>query len=103
MKEVTYTHALWRVKEGEVEQFIEAWSALSERFRALARPPLWGTLIQSLSEPTLFYSFGPWASLADVEAMRNDPVAQDAIAKVRSHCIEATPGAYRAVKHVDVE
>lgn len=97
-----YTHAMWRVEDGNQERFILAWSALSEAFSSLARPPLWGSLLQSVTDPTLFYSFGPWQSLEDVGAMRVDPVASAAIERVRSLCVEATPGAYRLVRHVGV-
>lgn len=97
-----YTHAEWRVRPGEEAKFIEAWRALSASFAALAARPLWGTLLQSQREPGLFYSFGPWASLADIEAMRGDPAARDAIEKVSALCEQATPGMYRLVAHVDL-
>jgi quinol monooxygenase YgiN len=56
-----------------------------------------GTLIQSLTEPGLFYSFGPWESLADIQAMRDHPQAQESINQLRALCTEATPGSYRLV------
>lgn len=55
-----YTHALWRVKPGREDEFIEAWKALGDVFTRLSQPASQGTLIQSLDDPTLFYSFGPW-------------------------------------------
>lgn len=71
-------------------------------FSGLEHPPLWGTLLQSETEPTVFYPFGPWASNEDVAAMRSDPEAQAAIGRVVELCESATPGPCRLVAHVVV-
>ena len=97
MEEQIYTHGAWLVKEGKQQEFIEAWKELGEVFGALSDPPGKGILIQSTSEPTLFYSFGPWNSMEAVEAMRNNPKAQQGIRKLIDLCTEATPGSYRVV------
>ena len=97
-----YTHAEWRVTPGREEEFVAAWRALSEAFAALPRRPLWGTLLRSEREPSLFYSFGPWASADDVAAMRVEPRAQAALARVAELCERATPGPCRRVAHVDL-
>ncbi|HEY6406641.1 MAG TPA: hypothetical protein VIY29_04140, partial [Ktedonobacteraceae bacterium] len=57
MKEMVYTLAAWRVQEGRQQAFISAWKDLGEAFHALSDPPGKGVLIQSTSDPTLFYSF----------------------------------------------
>jgi hypothetical protein len=103
MDTTVYTHALWRVKPGNEEAFIAAWTDLSNVFSALNHPPIWGTLIRSATEPNLFYSFGPWHSAGDVESMRRDENATVALAHLRSLCDEATPGMYFLVRHVEVE
>lgn len=103
MQQHVYTHALWRIKPGNEEAFIEAWTALAEAFSNLDEPPLWGTLLKSTTEPNLFYSFGPWRSSADVEQMRSSQVAHGALSEVRQLCDEATPGTYQVVKHIEVE
>jgi heme-degrading monooxygenase HmoA len=102
MEGAFYTHAMWRVRPGEEEAFVRAWSELADAFAALPGRPLWGTLIRSAADPALFYSFGPWRSAEDVAAMRADPAAQQALERVRSHCVEATPGPYELVRHVDL-
>jgi heme-degrading monooxygenase HmoA len=91
-----YTHAMWRVKPGNEEQFIAAWKAMGDAFLAIPGSQQ-GTLIQSLTDPTLFYSFGPWNSLEDIQAMRSDPAAQEAMRRARELCEEAMPGSYRVV------
>lgn len=103
MEEQVYTHALWRVRPGEEEAFAAAWTDLAGAFSALPAQPLWGTLVRSTTEPSLFYSFGPWRSASDVQAMRSDPDARKAMDRVRSHCVEATPEMCMLVRHIQLQ
>lgn len=98
-----YTHALWRVRPGEEEAFVAAWDELAGAFSTLPARPLWGTLLRSSAEPSVFYSFGPWQSASDVEAMRADPGAARALERVRSYCTEATPEPCTLVRHVQLQ
>lgn len=100
MANVVYTHAVWRVKPGHEQQFIEAWRELARVFTGLAVPPLWGSLLRNTADRSVFYSFGPWRNLQDAQAMRADPEAQRAIAAVRQCCLEATPEICELVDHV---
>ena len=98
MEGTPYTLGVWRVKQGQEATFIQAWKDLSIIFRRLPNPPSQkGTLIQSLTDPTLFYSFGAWDSFDDIQAMRSDASAQEGLRKLRELCTEATPGGYRLV------
>ena len=103
MEEVFYTHALWRVKPDKEAEFIKAWKELADVFSNLPARPTRGTLIQSLTEPALFYSFGPWKSLADIESMRRDAHAQEAFRKIMELCSETSPSAYRVVADIQLE
>jgi quinol monooxygenase YgiN len=96
-----YTHAMWRVREGNEDTFIAKWSALADVFTQLQRKPLWGTLIRSAQDPRLFYSFGPWQDESDIAAMRADANAQAAFRELIALCDEATPSTYRVVRHVE--
>lgn len=99
MSEAVYTLGAWRVKPGQEADFIAAWQDLGAVFQRLPQPPPagQGTLVQSLTEPTLFYSFGPWRQMADIQAMRADPEAQAALARLRALCVEAAPGSFQVV------
>jgi hypothetical protein len=102
MESQAYTLAMYRVKPGQETAFLTAWNDLARTFSSLRRPPIWGTLIRHRTDPTLFYSFGPWASAEDVRVMREDPQASAAFQRLGATCLEVVPGDYEQVVHVDV-
>ncbi len=95
-----YTHAMWLVRAGNEQRFIDEWSKLAALFSTLDHKPLWGTLIRSTMNARLFYSFGPWQSEDDLAAMRSSSAVQEMFGDLMSLCDEASPGAYVVVKHV---
>jgi len=98
MPEGIYTLGVWRVGPGQEATFVQAWKALGDVFARWPRPPAGqGTLIQSIADTGLFYSFGPWHSLEDISAMRANLDAQKGIGRLRELCTEATPGAFKVV------
>ena len=101
MDNQAFTLAMYRVKVGQEDIFIQAWSELSSTFLSLPNPPLWGTLIRHVSDRPLFYSFGPWRSSEHINAMRGSPAAVTAFAKIRDCCEDMVPGQYEVVTHVN--
>lgn len=98
MTETAYTLAMWKVKPGSEAEFVDAWKALAETFHGLPKPPAgMGVLVQSLTDPSTYYSFGPWASADDIAEMRENPDAQASISKVMDLCTEGQPGGFRLV------
>lgn len=98
MKENYYTHALWNIKEGKTEEFIAAWKQFGNALSQIPNsPPVQGTLIQSLADPQVFYSFGPWETLEDINAMRSDENVKKALSLILELCQEAKPGNYKTV------
>jgi quinol monooxygenase YgiN len=97
MDHTYYTLASWRVRPGHGNEFLRIWrDELATAFldiSAVAR----GTLIQSLEDPGLFYSFGPWESIEEMQQARTDPRVSEAIDKLESLCREAKPGPFRVV------
>lgn len=92
-----YTLGRWLVKDGQEEAFVAAWKELGAFFLGLPNPPGQGTLVRSIDNPRLFYSFGPWKSLEDIQAMRSHPQTPAMFQRLIELCEEATPGAYRVV------
>jgi hypothetical protein len=101
MEQKAYMVALWRVSTGQEDAFRAAWLDLAAVFVGHEHPAQFGVLLQHQTDRSLFYSFGPWNSMADVEAMRRCPDAQDAFLRVTSLCDEAQPGVYEMVEFVD--
>jgi hypothetical protein len=98
VRESIYTLAVWRVKPGCEDAFVTAWKELGTVFARLPHPPAdRGTLIRSLDDETLFYSFGPWKRLEDVEAMRANPQAGEGIRRLLDLCEDGQPGTFRVV------
>lgn len=97
MSDDIYTLGAWRVEDGKQVEFVEAWKALGRHFRSLPRPPGEGTLVQALDDPQQFYSFGPWRTLDDVQAMRDHPDTPAEIGKLMDLCEEGRPGTFRVV------
>jgi heme-degrading monooxygenase HmoA len=70
MAEAFYTLASWRVASGREEEFLRAWrDELAAAIREM-NPGATGTLVQSLDDPRLFYSFGAWRSEEEMRAVR---------------------------------
>lgn len=92
-----YTLGNWRVEQGREAEFVDAWKAVGIAFSRLPNPPGPGILVRSESDSALFYSFGPWKRLEDIQAMRGDAQSHAALQKLISLCTEATPGAFRVV------
>lgn len=97
MTNEVYTLGVWRVKDGKQSEFVEAWKELGVHFRDLPNPAGKGTLLQSLDEPRQFYSFGPWKTLDDIQAMREHPDSPKEISKLVDLCDESLAGAFRVV------
>ena len=94
-----YTLGRWVVLPGREGEFIEAWRELGAFFSTLDHPPTVGagTLVRSVEDPSLFYSFGPWDDPAHIAEMRAHPEAPARLGAVAALCSEATPGGYTVV------
>lgn len=90
--------AQWRVMPGREAEFVSAWERLSAVFASLPAVPLWGVLLQSDTDPLVYYSLGPWRTADDLEAMRGHPGAQRAVAEVQELCTEITRGRCHLVR-----
>jgi heme-degrading monooxygenase HmoA len=100
MANAYYTLASWTVQEGQEAEFLRVWKEeLAPAFLS-ANATANGTLIQSLDKPRQFYSFGPWQSLEEMQAARDDPGVGEAIRKLVSLCDEAKPGPFRVVMRI---
>jgi heme-degrading monooxygenase HmoA len=98
MSEV-YSSGAWKAKEGEDEQFVEAWTEFA---RWLNTMPGAGTarLTRDLSEPGRYLSFAPWESAEAMHAWKNDPAFREHMAPVQQHVAEFAPSEWELVTQV---
>ena len=97
MPDTYYTLASWHVHEGRAEEFVRVWKEELASAFLQASPAAMGTLVQSLEDPKLYYSFGPWDSLEAMQNARENPEVGKAIRALRELCDEARPGPYKLV------
>lgn len=94
-----YTHGRWAVKEGQEETFQAAWQEFAEWTNAEISGAVAGEarLLQSLDDPTLFLSFGPWDSLEAVQAWRADDGFQERVGRIRELLVSFEAHTLRSV------
>ena len=100
MNDDFYTLAIWKVKENNRIEFINLWEKELASAFIEANPYANGTLIQSLENPEIFFSFGPWSNLEQMQAARSDKKVRAAISKLISLCVEAKPGSFKKILSV---
>jgi heme-degrading monooxygenase HmoA len=92
-----YTLAMWRVRAGEEEEFVRRWREDLAPYFMQISPGARGTLVRSVEDPSLFYSFGPWDSVEAIRSMRADPRTPEVMRRLFELCTEAKPGVFELV------
>jgi len=97
MKDDFYTLAFWQIKKNNIEEFIKIWETELAPAFIEVNPYAIGTLIQSLDNPDMFYSFGPWSDLTLMQNARANEKVRSVISKLASLCEEARPGSFKKI------
>ena len=89
MSEV-YSHGTWTVKDGEGDEFVEAWRTFADW---LSEQPGSGTarLTRDLENPNKYLSFAPWESLDAIQAWKGSDEFRERMGKVQAHVAEFQP------------
>lgn len=77
-----WTLGRWVCRPGREDAFVAAWTELSEWTRD-RYPDARGTLLRDREDPTVFFSFGPWRDLGEIEAWRADPGFRERVERIR--------------------
>jgi heme-degrading monooxygenase HmoA len=101
MKHDYYTLSVWKVKPGLAEEFRAAWRDMAKAFSELPDPPIRITLLQSMVDPLLYYSFSPWVSTDAIHAMRRDIGIKGEIKRVTELCTEYRIDNFHARDEID--
>jgi quinol monooxygenase YgiN len=77
-----WTHGRWTVEPGREDAFIDAWSTMARTSigRFGTAPP---TLLRDRERPNVFLSFGPFASMDDVDAFRASDLFREGLETIR--------------------
>lgn len=93
-----FSLGILRVKPGKEQELLAVWQAFCDGLGQLDGPPAGpATLIQSLTDPALHYSFAPWRTNEDLEAMRADARTLEFFGQASALCSEVSPGMFRVV------
>jgi len=95
----TYSSAVWTVKPGEEDAFIEAWK---EFVGWAATMPGSGTfrLVRDLGQSNRFLSFAPWESSESARAWQEHPEFAERLGRARAHCDDFKPSGYELAAEV---
>jgi heme-degrading monooxygenase HmoA len=96
----TYTSGLWKVKSGEEEAFVAAWTDFVTWASGF---PGSGTfrLVRDVDQPDRYQSFAPWESFEAQQAWKQEPEFPERIGRVRSHCEGFEPFVLELVTQVE--
>ena len=92
-----YTLGAWRVKDGKQAEFVEGVEGARPLLPGPAASAGSGDVVAECRDPQQFYSFGPWRSLDDIQAMRGQPETAKEIGRLVVLCEESHAGAFRLV------
>ena len=94
-----YTLAVWTTVEGREDDFVALWEELADWTSAVF-PEARGTLVRDRERPSRFVSFGPWASVEQVEAWRGAPEFEAIARRMSEVLVSFEPGTYDVVTEV---
>jgi quinol monooxygenase YgiN len=77
-----WTHGTWTVKPGQEDAFVTAWSNLARGSLGVfgTSPP---TILRDRDRPNVFVTFGPFASVGDVDAFRASDLFRRGVEMIR--------------------
>lgn len=98
--EFTYAVEIWSVKQGKEEEFLKIWTDLANWTKANEMCSISVILLQDLEQKNLFMSFGPWKTLACVQAWRQQPEFKAAFMKLKEVCDEIKTSTMKSVYNI---
>lgn len=95
-----YSSGVWIAGSGREAEFIAAWREFAAWSMGAIEGASWAVLLRDRSQPNRFVSFGPWDSLATMEAWRSHPGFAERVAKIRPLIESLEPSTLEAVVEV---
>ena len=95
-----YTSGVWMVKAGHEDEFVRTWQMSADQV-SLAFPGITFRLLRDASEPRRFVSVGgPWRNAEQIEAARDLPSFQEAMAAAERIVESGAISTYNVVAEV---
>lgn len=95
-----YSCGIWVAKPGREAEFVAAWQEFAEWSLATITGGRWAKLLRDRAEPNRFVSFGPWASLDQMDAWRSHPGFAERVGRIRGLIVSLEPSTLEAVAEV---
>jgi heme-degrading monooxygenase HmoA len=96
-----YSSGNWRVREGEQQEFIARWSEFVEWTKANLSGSNEVVLIQQVSDPQHFLSFGRWDGQDSIDAWRQSPEFAEKLGRCRELCDDFEANDYELAASFD--
>jgi len=93
-----YSHGEWKVKEGEEDDFVAAWTEFAKWFTDMDGAGK-AHLSRSLEDPQSYMSFANWKSADAMHAWKESPEFREKMGAIRQHA-ELTPTEWEQVTEV---
>lgn len=94
-----YTNALWTVKQGQEEAFIQAWHEFAEWAKSQPGAGTFG-LSRDVEDESRFMSFAPWASFDELMAWRATDEFAAHLERLRQYVERFRPSTYELILEV---
>jgi heme-degrading monooxygenase HmoA len=95
----TYTCGNWRVKPGDDDAFVQAWTDFVTWASEMPGSATFH-LVRDLDDPGHYMSFAPWESFEAQNAWKTLPEFRERIGRVQSHCDGFQPSTLELVTSV---
>jgi heme-degrading monooxygenase HmoA len=97
-----YTLGVWTVRPGAEDDFVEAWRDMATH-TAADFPSATAMLLRDRDRPNWFVSYGPWASIEDIESWRGSATFRDGVTRIRATLEGFEPHTMDPVVAIDPE
>ena len=97
MMAVPYTIGIWQVKPGRGDDFVAAWTEFADWTLANVQGAGSGKLLRDLADENRFISFGPWESLAAIDAWRGLDGWNERVGRIRELLVSFGPATLELV------
>lgn len=94
-----YSSAVWTVKPGQEDDFVEAWKEFVGWSAGMPGAGVFN-LIRDREQPGRFLSFAPWESWEALQSWTEQPEFAERLGRPRAHCDEFDPSTYELAAEV---